>query len=87
MRMLFAWLVIWPNDELPNAELAGAAHCTMLNMLSTSRRTDAAVRAAGPDVLADRQVDVVAPRRIDARQHARRVAELVERRRRRTPPC
>ena len=36
--MLFAWLLIWPNAELPNAELAGAAHWTMLNMFSTSRR-------------------------------------------------
>ena len=36
--MLFAWLLIWPNAELPNTELAGAAHWTMLNMLSTSSR-------------------------------------------------
>ena len=36
---------------------------------------------------ADRQVDVVPPRREDARQRARRVAELVRRRRARTPPC
>src|SRR5690242_15445080 len=41
--MLFAWLLIWPNDEFPNDELAGAAHCTMLNMLSTSTRSDAEV--------------------------------------------
>lgn len=24
--MLLAWLVIWPNEELPNAALAGAAN-------------------------------------------------------------
>ena len=35
-RMLFAWLVICPKDELPNAELAGEAHCTMFSMFSTS---------------------------------------------------
>ena len=34
--MLFAWLVICPNDELLNAALAGAAHCTMFNMFNTS---------------------------------------------------
>src|SRR5215207_4758241 len=43
MRMLFAWFVIWPNDELPNAVLCGAAHCTWLNRFSTSRRNDALV--------------------------------------------
>ena len=36
--MLFAWFVICPNDELLNAELAGAAHCTRLNMFNTSIR-------------------------------------------------
>src|SRR5262245_11422087 len=38
--MLFAWFVIWANEELPNARLAGAAHCTWLNTFSTSMRTD-----------------------------------------------
>ena len=47
IRMLFAWFVIWPNDELPNAELAGAAHCTMLNMFSTSMRDRRRRAAAG----------------------------------------
>src|SRR3954465_15175790 len=47
MRMLFAWFVIWPNDELPNAVLAGAAHCTWLNRFSTSMRID---RFVGPPV-------------------------------------
>src|SRR5678816_2762713 len=47
MRMLFAWFVIWPNDELPNAALAGAAHCTWLNRFSTSMRMD---RFVGPPV-------------------------------------
>src|SRR6476469_6537318 len=47
MRMLFAWFVIWPNDELPNATLAGAAHCTWLNRFSTSRRSESDV---GPPV-------------------------------------
>src|SRR6476660_4826555 len=43
--MLFACVVIWPNEELPNEELAGAAHCTMLNRFSTSMRTTAEVRS------------------------------------------
>src|SRR5262252_5512972 len=43
MRMLFAWLLIWPNDELPKLELAGAAHCTMFNRLRTSMLIDAEV--------------------------------------------
>src|SRR5581483_4247123 len=47
MRMLLAWFVIWPKAELPNAVLAGAAHCTSLNRFSTSIRIDA---ACWPDV-------------------------------------
>ena len=50
--MLFAWLLIWPNAELPNTELAGAAHWTMLNMFSTSRRMFSVGLAAGLHVLA-----------------------------------
>ena len=42
--------------------------------------------AAGVDALAHRQVDVVPPRREHAGQHARRVAELVGRRRRERVP-
>src|SRR3954468_7124378 len=38
--MLFACSRSWPNDALPNALLAGAAHCTMLRGLSSSTRTD-----------------------------------------------
>src|SRR5262249_28316070 len=43
MRALFACAVIWPNDELPNAALAGAAHCTRLVRFSTSSRSESDV--------------------------------------------
>ncbi|MGH7487898.1 MAG: hypothetical protein ACREMY_20200 [bacterium] len=29
IRMLFAWLLIWPNAELLKCELVGAAHWTI----------------------------------------------------------
>src|SRR6476469_1177935 len=49
MRMLFAWFVIWPNDELPNAAppVLRPAHCTWLNRFSTSMRIE---RFVGPPV-------------------------------------
>src|SRR4029450_8577226 len=41
--MLFAWLRIGRNAALPNAALAGAAHCTVSNTFSTSIRAEAIV--------------------------------------------
>src|SRR5437763_4683967 len=41
--MLFAWLRICPNDALPKAVLAGAAHWTVSNRFSTSIRACAYV--------------------------------------------
>ena len=57
-RMLFAWLGIWANDELPNAELAGAAHWTMLNRLSTSSRRSP-LTPPGLHLLAHRKLKLV----------------------------
>jgi len=61
IRMLLACVLIWPNDEFPNAELAGAAHWTMLKIFSTSSRTDA-------EVLPPVRIDLLTPRSTLLRQ-------------------
>src|SRR5258705_5593727 len=43
--MLFAWFRICPNEEFPSAELASAAHCTMLNGFKSSRRSETVARS------------------------------------------